>query len=259
MPDARTPRRPWLQYVREGLLAFLGVGMLVLLVVAVFLPDELHLLLHGGLQAPSAAKTAGPSPSVSVPAPMSSPAVTINPEPAAVVLKLTDLPQGYHVLKAGPTLFTAALGESAPAGWDVVFAPDAPGQAGYLLIESVVAVYPNAAMAAAAVESEDAAEQAAHAARQRPIPGLASRQAAWIEPAPDRMGYGIVRITWQELNVVGQVGALGPISSSEPQQTALLAMVQQNRIRRRPDQLRHPVVAILPGRKDQGSPNCTWT
>jgi hypothetical protein len=211
-------------------LAFLGVGTLVLLVVAVLIPDELQLRLHGGLHAPSAANTAEPSPTASASAPTSSPMVTINPEPAAVVLKVTDLPQGYHLLKAGPTVFSATAGESAPAGWDVVFAPDAPRQAIYLLIESVVAVYPDAAAAGAAVQAEDAAEQAAHAARQLPIPGLATRQAAWIEPAPDRPGYGIVRLTWQELNVVGQVGALGPITSSEPQQTALLAMVQRNRI-----------------------------
>ena len=146
------------------------------------------------------------------------------------MLKVTDLPRAYHVLKAGPTAFSATVGESAPSGWDVVFAPDAPPQAAYLLVESVVAVYPDAAAAGAAVQAEDAAEQAAHAARQQPIPGLASRQAAWIEPAPGRPGYGIVRITWQELNVVGQVGALGPITSSEPEQTALLAMVQRNRI-----------------------------
>jgi len=211
-------------------LALLGVGTLVLLVVAVLMPDEVQLALHGGPQAPVGTNTPEPSPNASVSAPTSSPAVTIHPEPAAVVLKVTDLPRAYHVLKAGPTAFSATVGESAPSGWDVVFAPDAPPQAAYLLVESVVAVYPDAAAAGAAVQAEDAAEQAAHAARQQPIPGLASRQAAWIEPAPGRPGYGIVRITWQELNVVGQVGALGPITSSEPEQTALLAMVQRNRI-----------------------------
>ena len=111
-----------------------------------------------------------------------------------------------------------------------MFALDADRHVGYRLIESVVAVYNDASTAVAAVEAEDAVEQAAHAVRQQPIPGLASRQAAWVDPAPDRSGYGIVRITWQELNVVGQVGALGQISSSEPGQAALLAMIVRNRI-----------------------------
>lgn len=230
MRDGPTPRRSWRPFVGDVLLAFFGVGTLVLLVLAVSVPDGLQLWLHGGIQPPSSAKTPLPSPSASVFAPTSSPTVTISPVPAAVVLRVTDLPSGYHVLKTGPTAFNSTVGEPPPAGWDVVFAPDADRQTQYLLIESVVAVYPDATMAAAAVEAEDAAEQAAHAVRQPSIPGLASRQAAWIEPAPDRAGYGIIRITWQELNVVGQVGALGPISSSEPQQTALLAMTQRNRI-----------------------------
>lgn len=230
MPDGRTPRRSRRPFVRDVVFAFIGVGTLILLVLAVSMPDELQLWLHGGVQPPSAAKTALPSPNASVLAPTPAPAVTISPVPAAVVLKATDLPDGYHVLKTGPTEFNTTLGEPPPTGWDVVFAPDAGRQTPYLLIESVVAVYPDATTAASAVDAEDTAEQAAHAVRQLPIPGLASRQAAWIEPAPDRAGYGIVRITWQELNVVGQIGALGPISSSEPQQAALLAMIQRNRI-----------------------------
>ncbi len=51
-----------------------------------------------------------------------------------------------------------------------------------------------------------------------------------MEPAPDRPGYGIVRVTWQTENVVGQVGALGPIGAFEPQQTAQLAMLERDRI-----------------------------
>ncbi len=91
-------------------------------------------------------------------------------------------------------------------------------------------MYADADTAMAAVETEDAVEQAAHAVRQAPIAGLSSRQAVWIEAAPDRPGFGIVRVTWQTLNVVSQVGALGPIGPSEPARTAQLAMVEQDRL-----------------------------
>lgn len=224
-----TPRRPWRAYVGNGMLALLAGGTLVFLVVALLMPDELQLWLHG-IHAPSATKTNQPSPSPATLAPTSVPGVTVSPDPAAVDLKVTDLPYGYHVLKAGPAVFNTTDDVSQPAGWDVVFAPDADRQPGYLLIESVIAVYADVELAADAVEAENAAEQSAHAVREPLIPGLAVRQTAWIEPAPDRAGYGIVRITWQESNVVGQVGALGPISSSEPQQTGLLAMIMRNRI-----------------------------
>jgi hypothetical protein len=111
-----------------------------------------------------------------------------------------------------------------------VFAPEGGRLTEYLLVESAVVVYADVATAEAAVDGEDAAERTAHAIQSAPVAGLASRQAVWIEPAPDRPGYGIVRITWQERNVVGQVGALGPIGWSEPQQTGALALVEQRRI-----------------------------
>lgn len=211
------------------MLAFLGVGTLAVLALAVCFPEQLELRLHGG-PPPPVATTAQPVPNASALSPARTPPATISPEPAAVVLRLTDLPDGYRVLKAGPPVFDTAAGGSPPDGWDVVFAPDGGRRTEYLLVESAVAVYADVATAEAALEGENTAERAAHAIQSPPIPGLASRQAVWIEPAPDRPGYGIVRITWQELNVVGQVGALGPIGWSEPQQTGTLAMAQQRRI-----------------------------
>jgi hypothetical protein len=215
--------------VQDGVLAFLGIGTLVLVALAVCFPEQLEVRLHGG-PPPSVATIPRPAPSASALAPAPTPPAAISPEPAAVVLRLTDLPDGYRVLKAGPPVFNTASGGSPPDGWDVVFAPDGGRRTEYLLVESAVAVYADVATAEAALEGENAAERATHAVQLPPVPGLASRQAVWIEPAPDRPGYGIVRITWQELNVVGQVGTLGPTGWSEPQQTGALAMVEQRRI-----------------------------
>jgi hypothetical protein len=208
--------------VQGALLALLGAGTLAVWIVAVFLPDRRPFSSQGGSPPPLATATA--------PAPASPSAAAIAPKPEAVTLRVTDLPPGYHVLKTGPALFSASAGPAPPTGWDVVFAPDAGRQTDELLVESAAAVYPDAGTAAAAVQTESEAEQAAHALRQVPIPGLGDQQAVWIEPAPDRPGYGIVRVVWQSLNVVGQVSVLGPIDPSQPQQTGRLAMVEQGRI-----------------------------
>lgn len=213
-----------------GLVALLCLGTMALGVVVLVFADRWPFGSEG-LEPPSSMTTAQPSESALAPAPTASPpAATIRPEPQAVTLQVTDLPPGYHVLKTGPALFSPNAGEATPASWDVVFAPDTSRQTGYLLVESAVAVYADTEAAVAAVKTEDEAEESVHALRQVSVPGLGNQQAVWIEPAPDRPGYGIVRVTWQSLNVVGQVSVLGLVDSSQPLKTAQLAMVEQNRI-----------------------------
>jgi len=238
MPDGRGPRWSWPPYTRDGILALLGLLTLALLIVALFFPDLSRFWGRASFQAPASMISAEPSlstpvrppPSATALAPTLAPAATASPDPTALVLRASDLAPGYRVQKAEPVLFGSGVGLAPPASWDVVFVPDGGRQTWYIMIESVVAVYADASAAMAAVEAEDVTERRARAVRQAPIPGLGSVQAVWLEPAPDRPGYGTIRITWQTLNVVGQVAAFGPIDPSEPQQTGSLAVIEQGRI-----------------------------
>jgi len=235
--DGQRPRWSWPAYTRDGILALLGLVTLALLIVALF-PDLAPFRSRASLQAPASMTSAEPSPSAPVRpspsapalAPTLAPVATVSHDPTALVLRVSDLPPGYRVQKAGPVLFGTGVGLTPPASWDVVFVPEAGRQTWYVMIESVVAVYGDASAAMAAVEAEDVTERRARAIRQGSIPGLGSVQAVWLEPAPDRPGYGTIRITWQTLNVVGQVAAFGPIDPSEPQQTGSLAVIEQGRI-----------------------------
>lgn len=169
---------------------------------------------------------ASAEPVPSSPAPASIPSAAIV-DPRLVTLRLSDLPPGYHILREGAAAF-ASIEAPAPASWDVVFAPDAGSGAQYLLVESLVAIYPDAGAAAGAIEAEDAAERAAHAVQQAAVAGLGDRQTVWIERAPDRPSYGIVRVTWQSRTAVEQLSILGPVGPDQPGQTLQLAAVQQS-------------------------------
>ena len=236
--DGQRPRWSWPAYTRDGILALLGLVTLALLIVALFFPDLPPFRSRASFQAPASMTSAEPSPSAparpspSAPAlaPTLAPVATVSPDPTALVLRVSDLPPGYRVQKAGPVLFSTGVGLAPPASWDVVFVPEAGRQTWYVMIESVVAVYGDASAAMAAVEAEDVTERRARAIRQGSISGLGSVQAVWLEPAPDRPGYGTIRVTWQTLNVVGQVAAFGPIDPAEPEQTGSLAMIEQSRI-----------------------------
>jgi hypothetical protein len=152
-----------------------------------------------------------------------------NPAPRTVTLTAADLPPGYHVLRQSPAGFIQGGAGSAPASWDVVFAPDGAPVSGTQLVESMVIVYPSVAAANAALDAQDTADQAARAVPRRPGAGLGDRATEWIEPASER-GTEIVRVTWRSLNVVAQVSALGPIGVIDPGRVDLLAAVQQDRI-----------------------------
>ena len=238
-PDGQRPRWSWPGYTRDGILALLGLVTLALLIVALFFPDLSPFRRPASFQAPASITSAEPSPraplqpspSATALAPTLAPAAAASPDPTALVLRVSDLAPGYRVRKAGPVLFGTGVGLASPASWDVVFVPDGSRPTWYLMIESVVAVYADASAAMAAVQAEEATERrASRAVRQASIPGLGSVQAVWLELAPDRPGYGTIRVTWQSLNVVGQVAALGPIDPSEPQQTGSLAVIEQSRI-----------------------------
>ncbi len=222
--------RRWSQRVGVAIVVVTAVAAAAGWAVVLFFPDAWPLGGEQAIATPSAAPTGpreggealnGPSPSTR----------QMNPEPRAVALRTTDLPPGYHVLHEGPASFSSTGGEEQPSSWDVVFAPDLGQRAELLLIESVVAVYPDATTADAAVDIEDAAERSAHALEQAPVPSLGDRQAIWVQPAPDRDTYGVTRVTWQSINVVGQISTLGPMTPPVLGMTEHLATLEQDRIR----------------------------
>ncbi len=227
---ARSAHR-WPQRVGVAIVVVTAVAAAAGWSVVLFFPDAWPLGGEQTIVTPSAATT-GPSEGGEVLSGPSPATRQMNPEPHAVTLRTTDLPPGYHVLHAGPASFSSTGGEEQPSSWDVVFAPDLAQTAEPLLIESVVAVYSDAATADAAVEMEDAAERSAHALEQAPVSSLGDRQAIWVQPAPDRATYGVTRVTWQSINVVGQISTLGPMTPLVLGVTVHLATVEQDRIER---------------------------
>ncbi len=184
-------------------------------IVILFLPNAWASRTEQAVATPSVVPT-GPRQGGDTLSGSSPPTRRMNPEPRVVTLRTTDLPPGYHVLHEGAASFSSTGGQGQPSSWDVVFAPDLGQTAKLLLIESVVAVYSDAAMAAAAVDIEDAAERSAHALQQAPVPSLGDQQAIWIQPAPDHATYGVTRVTWRSINVIGQVSMLAPMTPFVP-------------------------------------------
>lgn len=197
--------------------------------VILFFPEVWASWRGQALATPSAAPT-GPRQGDDASSRPSPPTRQMNPEPRLVTLRTTDLPPGHHVLHEGSASFSSTGRQGQPPSWDVVFAPDLGQPAEVLLIESVVAVYPDNATAAAAVDIEDAAERSAHALQQAPVPSLGDQQAIWIQPAQGHATDGVTRVTWRSVNVVGQVSVLGPMTPLVLEMTLHLARVEQDRI-----------------------------
>lgn len=178
-----------------------------------------------------AAAAAGPLSLAKGPPPAPrSPSLVRQPDPRSITLTAVDLPGGYHVLKAGPASFSSGGGLQTPPSWDVVFEPDPGQRADYQLAESLAVVYPSPTLAGAAVETQAALERTARASEQLPRTVLGDRMTVWVEPVPDRPQFALIRVTWQSLNVVGQVSVLGQVGPGQLERAVGLAMAQQERI-----------------------------
>lgn len=169
-------------------------------------------------------------PASASPAQPSSSATVRNPEPRALTLTAGDLPPGFHVLKEGPAAFNAGSAGARPPSWDVVFEPGPGQQSGYQLAESLAIVYPTRSLAADAVDSQASLERAARATQQTPSIGVGDRVTIWREQVSARPQAVIVRVTWQSLNIVGQVSLLEPAGSGYSDLAERLAISQQERI-----------------------------
>ena len=206
-------------------------AMVALVLAALFALGAVLLSPSQWLRQPrSAVRMAVRPEATAPPATTSSRPFVRNPEPRKITLTTRDLPTGYHVLREGPASFSTGVSGQPPPSWDVVFEPDGGLRADYQLAESLAVVYPTPALAATALDSQDALERGAGASEQRPASGPGDRVTVSVVPIPDRPQYRLVRVTWQSLNVIGQVSLLGQAGTAQPDRAVLLAMAQQDRI-----------------------------
>lgn len=151
-------------------------------------------------------------------------------DPRNITLEMSDMPAGARVLKAGVASFNSTGSASPPPSWDVVFQPDPARPAGYDLAESLSVIYPSDPAAVAAIQSMGSAERAAHANNQPPGTTIGDRLTVWEEPVSGKPNGVVVRVTWQSMNVVGQVSLFGQAGPDLVQGALRLAVIQQDRI-----------------------------
>jgi hypothetical protein len=226
---APRPGFPWTHRAAFGALFLTSLGMVLALILAALFSDPMPVPVGGG-GVVSSATTVSPESlkgAASLPA-TSRPGREV--EPRTITLEASDLPAGAHVLKAQAASFSSNGSAAPPPSWDVVFQPEAGQPAGYDLSESLAVVYPSDAVAAAALQSLAAAERAAQAKEQTPGVLFGDRMTVWLETVPSRTNEVVVRVTWQSMNVVGQVSMFGPPGSDLVQRTLTLAQRQQDRI-----------------------------
>jgi hypothetical protein len=220
------PRLPWTQRAALRGLALTSFGVVLALVAALLFAAAPAWRTGAGEWAASAAP-ASLTPARSLPS-ASRPGRQADPK--AVTLEVGDLPAGARVLKAGAASFSSSGSGSPPPSWDVVFQPDPGRPAGYDLAESLSVVYPSDAVAVSAIQSVMAAERAAHATNQAPATTVGDRLTVWEEPVSGGASGAVVRVTWQSMNVVGQVSIFGQAGPDLVQRALRLALIQQDRI-----------------------------
>lgn len=227
-PERRFPWRLWAHRVALGAVLLGVAGLLGYLAVQAMSPEMPHLVQRGSASNPPGTATEPPLTNPR-PTPTPSSGGPSDPDPRTVTLKTTDLPAGYHVLREGQAIFSPGTGGSP--SWDVVFQADAGQQADYRLVESTVVVYPNPAQATASLDSQASSERSAQAIELPAAGGLGDQGLAWEETPPDGSDAAIIRVTWQSLDVVGQVTVLGRPGQSLQAQAMHLAITQQSAIR----------------------------
>jgi hypothetical protein len=203
--------------------------MLLALILAAFFSDPRPSLIGSGgvvssatTVSPDSLRGASPLPAARRPG--------RDVDPRTLTLDPSEMPAGAHVLKAGAASFNSGGSAGPPPSWDVVFQPDAAQPAGYDLSECLAVVYPSDAVAAAALQSLAASERALQAKEQSPGLLLGDRMTVWVETVPNRSNEVVVRVTWQSMNVVGQVSMFGPTGPDLVQRTLTLAQREQDRI-----------------------------
>ena len=219
------PSRPAQRTVVGGVLAACA-GVLLSLLAGVFLPVP-----HAAV--PSAASQRAATGSASeLPVSAGSQAGTAVrlTQPRAVTLQPSDLPAGTRVASEGPAAFRSGNAGTPPPSWEVLLQLDPAQSPDYRYVESLAVVYPRDQVAAAAMSSMDAQELAAGASEKTVAAPLAARETIWLEQSPNQPGEMIVRVTWQSMNVVGQVSVFGRTGQTGLERAQQLALVEQSRI-----------------------------
>ncbi len=222
----RRPRAlPWSQRAVLGSLTATCLAVLVALLATAFISDV------GRGKAPAGWGTTVIYPS----SPGESPTRPVSPgqparrtQPRTVTLQLSDLPPGARVSREGPASFSPSA--QPPPSWDVVIRPDPAQPADYEFAESLAVVYASDRVAASAMSSLAASERAAGATEEAAATRVGDRQTVWLEQSSSRPGAAIVRVAWQSMNVVGEVGILAHGGQAEVERAMQLALVEQGRI-----------------------------
>jgi hypothetical protein len=151
-------------------------------------------------------------------------------QPRAVTLQPSDLAAGTKLASEGPASFRAGTSGAPPPSWEVLLQLD-PGQSpDYRYVESLAVVYPSQQVATAAIGSIEAEERNAGASEKAATVPVGGRETVWLEQSPSQPGEMIVRVTWQSMNVVGQVSVFGRAGQAGLERAEQLALVEQNRI-----------------------------
>ncbi|HEY4866494.1 MAG TPA: hypothetical protein VIK45_13380 [Candidatus Dormibacteraeota bacterium] len=220
------PVLPWTQRaaLRGLILTSLGVALALLaaLLFAAAPGWRVNTAEWAASAAPASLTAAKPVPAASRPGKQV--------DPRIVTLEMSDMPAGTQVLKAGVASFSSSGSASPPPSWDVLFQPDPSRPAGYDLAESLSVIYPSDPAAAAAIQSVASAERAARASNQAPTTTIGDRLTVWEEPVSGKPNGVVVRVTWQSMNVVGQVSVFGQAGPELVQRALRLAVMQQDRI-----------------------------
>ena len=151
-------------------------------------------------------------------------------QPRAVTLQLSDLPSGTRVTSEGSASFRSGMAGTPPPSWEVLLQLDGTQSQDYRYVESLAVVYPSNRVAAAAMSSMESEERSAGASEKAPTIPLAARETIWQEQSPNQPGEVIVRVTWQSMNVVGQVSLFGKAGQAAVERAQQLALVEQGRI-----------------------------
>jgi hypothetical protein len=216
---------PWNQRVVLGGLAAACAAVLAALIVSSLVSDAGHGNAFGRWGTTVIyATTPGEAP----PRPASPGQPARRTQPRAVTLQVGDLPPGARVSREGPASFSSR--SLPPPSWDVVMRPDPAQPADYEFAESLAVVYPSDRVSGSAMSSLAAAERASGATETAVTTTVGDRQTVWVEQAPGRPGVAIVRVTWQSMNVVGEVSILAQAGPLEVQRAVQLALVEQGRI-----------------------------
>ena len=151
-------------------------------------------------------------------------------QPRAVTLQPSDLPPGTRLASEGPASFRSGSAGTPPPSWDVLLQLDSAQAPDYRYVESLAVIYPSERSAASAMNSMGSDERRAGASQKAPSDPVGGPETIWMELSASQPSQVIVRVTWQSMNVVGQVSVFASTGEAGMERAQQLAQVEENRI-----------------------------